>query len=118
VDLTAVSIFGFWVPWLPLALPQVWPFCWWVAVVEDHFSRRVMGFRVFRRQPTAEEGRAFLARVISVAGAKPKYVICDKGPQFWCDSFKRWCSAAASGRDSARSANTAASPSSSGSSDP
>jgi len=43
VDLTAVPIVGFWVPWLPFALPQVWPFCWWVAVGIDHFSRRVMG---------------------------------------------------------------------------
>jgi hypothetical protein len=24
-------------------------------------------------------------------GAKPKYVICDKGVQFWCDAFKAWC---------------------------
>ena len=21
----------------------------------------------------------------------PKYIICDKGPQFWCDAFKAWC---------------------------
>jgi putative transposase len=91
VDLTTVPILGFWVPWLPLALPQVWPFCWWVAVVEDHFSRRVMGFRVFGKQPTADDVRAFLARTIRKAGAKPKYIICDKGVQFWCDAFKRWC---------------------------
>jgi hypothetical protein len=31
VDLTAVPIAGFWVPWPPFTLPQVWPFCWWVA---------------------------------------------------------------------------------------
>ena len=24
-------------------------------------------------------------------GTKPKYLICDKGKQFWCDSFKDWC---------------------------
>ena len=36
VDLTAVSTsMGFWAPWLPFALPQRWPFCWWVAVVID-----------------------------------------------------------------------------------
>jgi transposase InsO family protein len=79
------------VPWLPLTLPQVWPFCWWIAVVEDHFSRRVMGFRVFGKQPTADEVRAFLARTIRKAGAKPKYIICDKGVQFWCNAFKCWC---------------------------
>jgi len=90
-DLTAVSIFGFWVPWLPFALLQVWPFCWWLAVAEDHFSRRVMGFRVFRKQPTAADLRAFLARTIRLARARPKYIVCDKGPQFWCDPFRRWC---------------------------
>jgi len=101
VDLTAVPILGFWVPWLPFALPQVWPFCWWVAVVEDHFSRRVMGFAVFRKPPTAAQITAFLSRTIRKAGAKPKYIICDKGAQFWparrslgeggCGTFKRWC---------------------------
>jgi len=91
VDLTAVSIVGFWVPWLPFALLQAWPFCWWLAVAEDHFSRRAMGFRVFGKQPTAGEVRAFLARTIRKAGATPKYIISDKGPQFWCDGFKRWC---------------------------
>jgi len=24
-------------------LPQRWPFCWWVGVIVDHFSRRIMG---------------------------------------------------------------------------
>ncbi len=38
----------------------VWPFCWWVAIVVDHFSRRVMGFAAFKQQPTSEAVRAFL----------------------------------------------------------
>ena len=25
------------------------------------------------------------------AKAKPKYTVCDKGPQFWCAGFKAWC---------------------------
>jgi putative transposase len=91
VDLTAVPIVGFWVPWLPFALPQVWPFCWWVAVIEDHFSRRVMGLTVLRRSPTAAQITAFIGRTVHKAGAKPKYIICDKGPQFWCGAFKKWC---------------------------
>ena len=42
VDLTTVpTAAGFWVPWVPFTWPQVWPFCWWVAVVIDHFSRAV-----------------------------------------------------------------------------
>jgi hypothetical protein len=27
----------------------------------------------------------------SNAGAAPTYIICDKGSQFWCTGFKRWC---------------------------
>jgi transposase InsO family protein len=91
VDLTAVPIAGFWVPWLPFALPQVWPFCWWVAVGIDHFSRRVMGVAAFKRPPTFRQVAAFLRRTIRKTGAKPKYIICDKGVQFWCNAFKCWC---------------------------
>ena len=35
--------------------------------------------------------RAFLGCTIRTAHATPKYLICDKGTQFWCDSFKNWC---------------------------
>ncbi len=45
IDLTAVPMFsGFWVTWSPFAVFPSWPFGWWVAVVLDHFSRRVQGF--------------------------------------------------------------------------
>jgi putative transposase len=92
IDLTTVPTqAGFWVPWLPFALPQSWPFCWWVAVVVDHFSRVVVGFAVFFRRPTSEEVQRSLSLAVSRVGRSPKYVITDKGRQFWCDSFKRWC---------------------------
>lgn len=92
VDLTLVPVLsGFWISWLPFALPQCWPFCWWVAVVLDHFSRRCMGVAVFKTAPTSEAVRAFLGRAIHDAGRAPKYIVCDKGPQFWCPGFKRWC---------------------------
>jgi transposase InsO family protein len=92
VDLTAVPIMqGFWCPWLPNALPQCWPFCWWVAVIVDHFSRRVMGTATFYKQPSSEQVRVLLGRTIRKASAAPKYLICDKGVQFWCDMFKTWC---------------------------
>ena len=91
VDLTAVPLAGFWVPWLPLALPQRWPLLWWLAVVVDHFSRRVMGIAIFRKQPDSQQVIAFLAKTIRQAGTPPKYIICDKGKQFWCNCFKRWC---------------------------
>ena len=33
VDLTTAPIgLGFWTSWLPFALPQQWPFCYWVAI--------------------------------------------------------------------------------------
>jgi transposase InsO family protein len=92
VDLTAVSILGgFWTSWLPFALPQCWPFCWWVAVAIDHYSRRCMGIAVFRTAATSEAVCAFLRRAIHSAGRAPRYIVCDKGPQFWCPGFKRWC---------------------------
>jgi transposase InsO family protein len=92
VDLTTVSILGgFWTSWLPFALPQCWPFCWWVSVVLDHYSRRCVGVAVFGNAPTSKAVRAFLGRTIHSAGGAPKYIICDKGPQFWCSGFKDWC---------------------------
>ncbi|MCC7418887.1 MAG: transposase, partial [Planctomycetaceae bacterium] len=92
VDLTTIPIgSGFWTSWIPFALPQHWPFCWWVAVVMDHFSRRVMGFAVFSDVPTSASLRAFLGRAIGTAGAAPKYVICDQGAQFSCPGFLAWC---------------------------
>ena len=55
IDLSAVPTrLGFWVPWRDAALPQEWPFCWWVVVVLDHFSRRVQGFQVCERKPDAQ----------------------------------------------------------------
>ena len=92
VDLTAVpSSAGFWASWSPFALPQCWPFCWWVAVVIEHYSRRVMGVATFKNSPTSVSVQRFLEHAMNSAGAAPKYVICDKGQQFWCDAFKDWC---------------------------
>ncbi|MCP4375860.1 MAG: transposase family protein, partial [bacterium] len=67
-----------------------WPFSWWVAVVIDHYSRRVMDTMIFKSNPTSESIQHFLAGAIE-ASATPKYIICDKGKQFWCDMFKDWC---------------------------
>jgi transposase InsO family protein len=91
VDLTVVPTGGFWTTWLPFALPQRWPFCWWVACAVDHFSRRVMGLAVFRKQPDSKAVRAFLAATFRRNGVQPKYIVTDKGGQFWCDAFKDWC---------------------------
>ena len=92
VDLTVVpTMKGFWCSWLPFALPQRWPFCWWLGVAVDHFSRKTVGFGVFKQEPTSESVRAFLGRTIAQAGGPPRHLICDKGPQFFNDGFKQWC---------------------------
>ena len=91
-DLTVVpTLLGFWASWLPHALPQSWPFCYWVAVVIDHHSRRIQGIQCFDKQSTSQEVRAFLGRTIRRAGATPRYLVVDKGVQFWCRGFKSWC---------------------------
>jgi transposase InsO family protein len=92
VDLTAVPISaGLWTSWLPLALPQCWPFCWWVAVVLDHYSRRVQGLTVWKSQPTSAQVRQFLGRVIAAVGTAPKYLVTDSGVQFTAAAFTAWC---------------------------
>jgi transposase InsO family protein len=92
VDLTLVPTgLGFWCSWLPFALPQQWPFCWWLAVAVDHFSRRAMGVAVFPQQPTSEAVRGFLGRTIARTKKTPKYLICDRGRQFDCQGFRDWC---------------------------
>jgi len=92
IDLTAIpTSVGFWAPWLPFALPQCWPFCWWVAVVLDHYSRHVMGVATFKNSPTSRSIQKFLEHTMKDAGAHPKYIISDKGQQLWCDLFKDWC---------------------------
>ncbi len=91
IDLTAVPIgTGFWSSWAPFALPQRWPFCWWLAVIVDHYSRRAMGFAVFPKRPDSLSIRMFLGRVIAGCNAAPKYVICDRDKIFTCDAFRRW----------------------------
>ena len=71
LDLTTVpTIGGFWISWLPLSLPQRWPFCCWVAVVVDNFSRRAMGPRTSRRNRLLRRSRDGSGGyvVLSVAG--------------------------------------------------
>ena len=47
VDMTVIPTSGFRAPWWPFCLAQVWPFCWWVLVILDHFSRTGVGFALF-----------------------------------------------------------------------
>ena len=92
VDLTTVpTSLGFWTSWVPFALPQVWPFCWWVGVVIDHCSRRVMGFAVYRGQPSSRAVRGFLQRIFADLGHQPRDLVSDQGRQFVAKDFRRWC---------------------------
>ena len=92
IDLTTVPTgSGFWVPWMPFPLPQSWPFCWWVGVVVDHFSRVVVGFALFRGRPASRDVQSLLGRAIRHMGKPPRHIISDKGREFSCDSFKDWC---------------------------
>jgi transposase InsO family protein len=92
VDLTAVPTrAGFWVPWNPFCLPQRWPFCWWVVVVVDLMSRGFVGFAVFRTLPSSDKMQAVLDRAIRTQGSAPRVIVTDKGSQFKCRSYRRWC---------------------------
>ncbi len=92
LDLTAVPIVaGFWAPWLPRALPQCWPFCWWVLAVVDHYSRRVQGLAVFRKNPSSGDICAFLSKLVIALGRGPRHIVTDRGKQFDCDCFRGWC---------------------------
>ena len=92
IDLTAVPTrLGFWTSWVPWALPQEWPFCWWVAVVLDHDSRRVQGWMVLEGKPTSQTLRAFLGRTIGQVGTAPRYLLSDKESMFMSKGYRRWC---------------------------
>ena len=65
-------------------------FCWWVAVVIDHYSRKALGFAVFKQQPTSLQVREFLGRLIAKVGQAPKYLVTDSGVQFTC-AVAPWC---------------------------
>jgi transposase InsO family protein len=91
VDLTVVpTTAGFWLPGWPRAVPQVWPFCWWVSVVLDNFSRRVIGFAPFRAAPTAKQVCQMLERAVRQVGRAPKYTVTDQGTQFR-KQYRAWC---------------------------
>src|SRR5262249_15223573 len=93
VDITVIPTqMGFWCAWFPFALPQAWPFCWWLAVVLDHYSRRALGFALFRSVPTSVDLRVFLGPTIPAAGRAPRHLISDKGRQFFpSKGYRRWC---------------------------
>jgi putative transposase len=95
VDLTVVPTSGFWVPWLPFSLPNVWPFSWHIGVVLDHFSRKALAASVFFSEPSSAEVCALLERAEAKAGGVPRHLISDKGAQFFGrdedTQYQLWC---------------------------
>jgi very-short-patch-repair endonuclease len=81
---------GLRVPWLPLFLPLSWPFCWWIFVVVDHFSRAVVHVAVFPGQPSPAEICLALDEAVRRATGPPKYLITDQASQFR-DEYRAWC---------------------------
>jgi transposase InsO family protein len=91
LDTTAVpTSAGFWTTWLPFSFAQSWPFCWWVAVVVDHWSRRSLGLAVFKRRPTGAEICLVLDEAARRAGRAPKYTVSDQGSEFG-EEYLEWC---------------------------
>jgi transposase InsO family protein len=90
-DITTVPTgLGFWVPWWPFSLVTRWIFSWHFAFVLDHYSRALLGWAVFRKEPTAAEVCSVLDRAIDQAGRAPKYIVTDRGSQFQGD-YRAWC---------------------------
>ena len=89
LDLTTVpTIGGFWISWLPFAILQQWPFCWWVAIVVDHYSRRMMRIAAFKGEPSAQDIVRFLRRVGRRTGRLPAHLITDHGVHFTAEAFR------------------------------
>ena len=82
---------GYGISWLPFALPQRWPFCWWIAVAVDHYSRRALAAAVFKIEPAASDLTRLLGRLCRSLRCSPDHLITDHGPQFTADAFRLWC---------------------------
>ncbi|MCF6177199.1 MAG: integrase core domain-containing protein [Victivallaceae bacterium] len=63
-----------------------------VETVASWLKRKAVGFAVFRKQPTSKDVTAVLDKAVEQNGKAPKYIISDKGRQFFCANYKNWCS--------------------------
>jgi hypothetical protein len=78
IDLTTMPTGGSWTSWLPFALPQSWPFSWWLVVIVDHFSRRIVGIGAFAKRPDCRSVCTLLGRSIRNVGKASSHL--DMGP--------------------------------------
>ena len=50
-----------------------------------------MGITAFKKQPDCQAVCGFLGRTISNAKKAPRHIVCDRGKQFDCVAFRKWC---------------------------
>ena len=50
-----------------------------------------MGVTSFKNQPSCQEVCSFLGRTIGKAKKAPRHIVCDRGGQFDCLAFRKWC---------------------------
>jgi|GEM_PF-4752515 Integrase core domain. len=66
------------------------PFCWWLVVAVDHFSRRMMGIPVYCSLPSSAADRRYLKGTFRRAGERSAHIISDQGTQFTEKRFRRY----------------------------
>lgn len=57
----------------------------------DHYSRRVLGFRLFLGQPNSKQISQFLRQVVARIGTAPGHLVTDRGKQFCDYRLHQWC---------------------------
>jgi putative transposase len=91
LDLTFVpTALGLWLPWLPFAMLQRWPFCHCVLGIVDHFSRKCLLAKSFPNAPTTLQVTDTLEVTIVITGQAPRYLVSDRGAQFR-EQYELWC---------------------------
>jgi len=75
----------------PEAVPQEHPYSFHVLNVIDHFSRRLMGEKVFPKCPTGSDIVGAFEEICCENGISPKHLVLDQGVQFYCHETRDWC---------------------------
>jgi len=75
----------------PEAIPQEHPYSFHVLNVIDHFSRRLMGEKIFPKCPTGSDIVGAFEEICCENGATPKHLVLDQGVQFYCHETRDWC---------------------------
>jgi len=88
VDFTLCRNASLFPDFAPLSL---WPFCWHILLVVDHFTRRIVAFEVFKKEPTAKQLCRVLECAVVDAGTSPGHIVSDRGAQFMSPAYADWC---------------------------